>query len=76
MVRKICDYFGSANVAVAKAKDNIYCLTAVKGIGFKVADRIFLSNPDNDFLDPRRIKAFTDFVFEEEFALSKQKKHR
>lgn len=67
MVRKICDYFGSANVAVAKAKDNIYCLTAVKGIGFKVADRIFLSNPENDFLDPRRIKAFTDYVFEEEF---------
>ena len=69
MVRKICDYFGSANVAVAKAKDNIYCLTNVKGIGFKVADRIFLSNPDNDFLDPRRIKAFTDFVFEEEFSI-------
>ena len=69
LVRKICEHFGSANIAVAKAQDNIYCLTAVKGIGFKVADRIFLSNPENSFLDPRRIKAFTDYVFWEEFSI-------
>ena len=64
LIKKICDYFGDVNIAIAKVKDNPYELTKVSGIGFKKADTIFLSNIENDPNDLKRIKAFTDYVFD------------
>ncbi|MBO1087203.1 AAA family ATPase [Enterococcus mundtii] len=64
LIKKICDHFGDVNTAIARVKDNPFSLTEVAGIGFKKADYIFLSNPENDPNDIRRIRAYTDHLFE------------
>ena len=64
LVKKICDHFESVSIAIERVKDNPYSLVEVNGVGFKKADWIFLSNPDNDPNDIRRIKAFTLNAFD------------
>lgn len=64
LIKKICDHFDSVSIAVKTVIENPYSLTEVSGIGFSKADMIFISNIENHPNDIRRIRAYTDHVFE------------
>lgn len=66
MIKKICDHFDSVSIAVKTVLENPYSLTEVNGIGFTKADVIFL-NAGNDPNDIRRIRAYTDHIFDTKF---------
>lgn len=68
---KVCKFFKNIDKAISLLNDDPYNLTKVPGFGFKKADTAFLmmcKNCGGDVNDPRRVKAYIDFLFEEEFA--------
>ena len=65
-IKKICDNYGAPDKAVAIIEENPYNLTDVDGYGFTRADVIFLNIPDNKPTDKRRVRAYIEYMFEEE----------
>lgn len=60
LIIKIFDHFGGSN-AVSAIKENPYCLTAIRGIGFKTADKLALQFG----IDPYgelRVGALADYI--------------
>ena len=64
-VKAICKGFGGVEQAIGRFKDNPYILTTLTGYGFKRADAIFLSKKGNKPNDPRRVKAYIKYMFDE-----------
>lgn len=65
-IKKICDHFGSVDRAIQVVTDNPYEVVEVRDFGFKKADMMFLNDQDNVASDIRRVRAYVDFLFEEE----------
>lgn len=66
-VKKVCRHFKGTSNAISILKENPYNLIKVPGFGFSKADQAFLYNPDNKRDDMRRIKAFIDYLFDNEY---------
>lgn len=66
-IKKIVNYFNSVEKAINIVNNNPYSVVEVPGFGFKKADVMFLTDEDNDAADIRRVRAYVDYLFLEEF---------
>ena len=65
-VKTIMEYYNdNSTIAIQSIKDNPYCLTDIKGFGFKKVDDIALRNGLVGEHDKRRVKAYIIFLFED-----------
>ena len=65
-VKTIMEYYDdNSTIAIQSIKDNPYCLTDIKGFGFKKVDDIALRNGLVGEHDKRRVKAYIIFLFED-----------
>lgn len=64
-IRKITDYYGSPELAVAKVIENPYELMRIDGYSFKSCDRIYLSL-GKDPSASLRVKSFLMFMLQEQ----------
>lgn len=63
-VKSIMEHYNNnSTIAIQSIKDNPYCLTDIKGFGFKKVDDIALRNGLVGEHDKRRIKAFIEYLF-------------
>ena len=58
-------YDDNSTIAIQSIKDNPYCLTDIKGFGFKKVDDIALRNGLVGEHDKRRVKAYIEYLFED-----------
>ena len=58
-------YNNNSTIAIQSIKDNPYCLTDIKGFGFKKVDDIALRNGLVGEHDKRRVKAYIEYLFED-----------
>lgn len=66
MIQLLSDSYGSPDIAVQKIKTNPYLLaTEVKGIGFKKADEIALSQGVGELSSERMVAFISSFMFEQ-----------
>ena len=56
-------YNNNSTIAIQSIKDNPYCLTDIKGFGFKKVDDIALRNGLVGEHDKRRVKAYIEYLF-------------
>ena len=65
-VKTIMEYYDdNSTIAIQSIKDNPYCLTDIKGFGFKKVDDIALRNGLVGEHDKRRVKAYIEYLFED-----------
>lgn len=65
-VKSIMEHYDdNSTIAIQSIKDNPYCLTNIKGFGFKKVDDIALRNGLVGEHDKRRVKAYIEYLFEE-----------
>ena len=65
-IKSIMEYYNdNSTIAIQSIKDNPYCLTDIKGFGFKKVDDIALRNGLVGEHDKRRVKAYIIFLFED-----------
>ncbi|MCI7208415.1 MAG: ATP-dependent RecD-like DNA helicase [Clostridium sp.] len=65
-IKAIMEYYNdNSTIAIQSIKDNPYCLTDIKGFGFKKVDDIALRNGLVGEHDKRRVKAYIIFLFED-----------
>ncbi|WP_291626123.1 ATP-dependent RecD-like DNA helicase [Clostridium sp.] len=65
-VKTIMEYYNdNSTIAIQSIKDNPYCLTDIKGFGFKKVDDIALRNGLVGEHDKRRVKAYIEYLFED-----------
>ncbi|MGP0689786.1 AAA family ATPase [Priestia aryabhattai] len=64
-IRKITDYYGSPELAVAKVKENPYELMRIDGYSFRSCDKIYLSL-GKDPSASLRVKSFLMFMLQEQ----------
>src|SRR5574344_184572 len=65
-IKAIMEHFDdNSTIAIQSIKDNPYCLTDIKGFGFKKVDDIALRNGLVREHDKRRVKAYIIFLFED-----------
>ena len=65
-VKTIMEYYNdNSTIAIQSIKDNPYCLTNIKGFGFKKVDDIALRNGLVGEHDKRRVKAYIEYLFED-----------
>ena len=65
-IKSIMEYYNNnSTIAIQSIKDNPYCLTDIKGFGFKKVDDIALRNGLVREHDKRRVKAYIIFLFED-----------
>ena len=63
-VKTIMEYYNdNSTIAIQSIKDNPYCLTDIKGFGFKKVDDIALRNGLVGEHDKRRVKAYIEYLF-------------
>lgn len=63
-VKSIMEHYNNnSTIAIQSIKDNPYCLTDIKGFGFKKVDDIALRNGLVGEHDKRRIKAYIEYLF-------------
>ena len=63
-VKTIMEYYNdNSTIAIQSIKDNPYCLTDIKGFGFKKVDDIALRNGLVGEHDKRRVKAYLEYLF-------------
>ncbi|MGG4386455.1 helix-hairpin-helix domain-containing protein, partial [Priestia megaterium] len=65
MTVRLAEHFNSAKLLVERVSENPYCLTEIRGIGFKKADAIALKMKF-DKQSPHRIRSAIQFVLEEQ----------
>ena len=62
-VKTIMEYYNdNSTIAIQSIKDNPYCLTDIKGFGFKKVDDIALRNGLVGEHDKRRVKAYIEYL--------------
>ena len=63
-IKSIMEYYNdNSTIAIQSIKDNPYCLTDIKGFGFKKVDDIALRNGLVGEHDKRRVKAYIEYLF-------------
>ena len=63
-IKAIMEYYNdNSTIAIQSIKDNPYCLTDIKGFGFKKVDDIALRNGLVGEHDKRRVKAYIEYLF-------------
>lgn len=65
MTIRLAEHFNSAELLIERVKENPYCLTEIRGIGFKKADAIALKMKF-DKQSPHRIRSAIQYILEEQ----------